>query len=120
MQPTNNVGALSDSWTKCDHVELVPRPSGKAAEFGPLKDGYSFECSTGLSRTLLSSPTCPVLEEFGKKLSFEIAVGLNGRVWENAASPSTIIVVSNAIMKSESLSGVQQRIMVQKLLDRIQ
>jgi exosome complex RNA-binding protein Rrp4 len=29
----------------------------------------------------LSSPTCPVLEALGKKLSFEIAVGLNGRVW---------------------------------------
>ncbi|XP_042477041.1 uncharacterized protein LOC122058422 isoform X2 [Macadamia integrifolia] len=30
---------------------------------------------------LLSSPTCPVLEALGKKLSFEIAVGLDGRVW---------------------------------------
>lgn len=30
---------------------------------------------------LLSSPTCPVLDALGKKLSFEIAVGLNGRVW---------------------------------------
>jgi hypothetical protein len=30
---------------------------------------------------LLSTPTCPVLDTLGKKLSFEIAVGLNGRVW---------------------------------------
>ncbi|KAK7853246.1 putative exosome complex component rrp40 [Quercus suber] len=55
--------------------------SGKAAEFGQLKDGYMFESSTGLSRMLLSSPTCPVLDALGKKLSFETAVGLNGRVW---------------------------------------
>lgn len=94
--------------------------SGKAAEFGPLKDGYMFETSTGLSRMLLSSPPCPVLEALGKKLSFEIAVGLNGRVWVNASSPSTIILVSNAIMNSESLSGVQQKIMVEKLLQRVQ
>ncbi|RVW53112.1 putative exosome complex component rrp40 [Vitis vinifera] len=92
--------------------------SGKAAEFGPLKDGYMFESSTGLSRMLLSSPTCPVLEALGKKLSFEIAVGLNGRV--NASSPSTVILVANAIMNSESLSVVQQKIMVDKLLQRIQ
>uniref|UniRef100_A0A803QL89 Cytosolic Fe-S cluster assembly factor NBP35 n=1 Tax=Cannabis sativa TaxID=3483 RepID=A0A803QL89_CANSA len=92
---------------------------GKAAEFGPLKDGYTFECSTGLSRMLLSSPPCPVLEAFGKKVSFEVAVGLNGRVWVNAESPSTIIVVANAIMKSESLSVVQQRIMVEKLLQTL-
>eukprot|EP00261_Vitis_vinifera_P040833 XP_019082076.1 PREDICTED: putative exosome complex component rrp40 isoform X2 [Vitis vinifera] len=94
--------------------------SGKAAEFGPLKDGYMFESSTGLSRMLLSSPTCPVLEALGKKLSFEIAVGLNGRVWVNASSPSTVILVANAIMNSESLSVVQQKIMVDKLLQRIQ
>ena len=35
----------------------------------------------GVICRLLSSPTCPVLEALGKKLSFEIAVGLNGRVW---------------------------------------
>ncbi|KAK7269024.1 hypothetical protein RIF29_21739 [Crotalaria pallida] len=93
--------------------------TGKAAEFGALKDGYMFECSTGLSRMLLSSPTCPVLETLGKKLSFEIAVGLNGRVWVNSSSPSTTIIVANAIMNSESLSGVQQKIMVEKLLQRI-
>ncbi|KAK8655886.1 hypothetical protein V6N13_108451 [Hibiscus sabdariffa] len=94
--------------------------SGKAAEFGPLKDGYMFETSTGLSRKLLGSPTCPVLEALGKKLSFEIAVGLNGRVWVNAASPDTIVVAANAIMNSESLSTAQQIIMVEHLLKNIQ
>ncbi|KAF7828010.1 putative exosome complex component rrp40 [Senna tora] len=94
--------------------------SGKAAEFGVLKEGFNFECTTGLSRMLLSSPTCPVLDALGKKMSFEIAVGVNGRVWVNAASPSTTIIVANAIIKSESLSGVQQRIMVDKLLQKIQ
>ncbi|KAL5545776.1 hypothetical protein UlMin_005463 [Ulmus minor] len=92
---------------------------GKAAEFGALKEGYNFECSTGLSRMLLSSPPCTVLEALGKKLSFEIAVGINGRVWVNAASPSTIIIVANAVMKSESLSVAQQRIMVEKLLQNL-
>lgn len=94
--------------------------NGKAAEFGPLKDGFMFETSSGLARMLLSSPTCPVLEGLGKKLSFEIAVGLNGRVWVNADSPSTVILVSNAIMNSETLSAAQQKIMVDKLLQRVQ
>ncbi|XP_052176209.1 uncharacterized protein LOC127790662 [Diospyros lotus] len=90
--------------------------TGKAAEYGALKDGYMFETSTGLARMLLSSPTCPVLEALGKKLAFEIAVGLNGRVWVNAEAPSTVILVSNAIMNSESLSKAQQKIMVDRLL----
>ncbi|XP_028119503.1 putative exosome complex component rrp40 [Camellia sinensis] len=94
--------------------------TGKAAECGPLKDGFTFESLTGLAQMLLSSATCPVLEGLGKKLSFEIAVGLNGRVWVNVEAPSTVILVSNAIMNSESLSGVQQKIMVEKLLQRVQ
>lgn len=79
-----------------------------------------FECSTGLSRMLLSSPTCPVLDTLGKKLSFEIAVGVNGRVWVNASSPSSTIIVANALINSEPLSGVQQKIMAEKLLQRVQ
>ncbi|GMP62123.1 hypothetical protein CsSME_00024340 [Camellia sinensis var. sinensis] len=67
-------------------LNLYLAATGKVAEYGPLKDGFTFESSTGLARMLLSSPTCPVLEGLGKKLSFEIAVGLNGRVW-----PSQII-----------------------------
>ncbi|KAF9604169.1 hypothetical protein IFM89_003293 [Coptis chinensis] len=115
--------------------------NGKAAEFGPLKHATclnhqlvchefvsSFKQSFGDKKficqfviyRLLSSPTCPVLEALGKKLSFEIAVGVNGRVWVNAKSPSTVILVSNAIMTSESLTGVQQRIMVEKLMQRVQ
>lgn len=68
---------------------------------------------------MLSSATCPVLEALGKKLSFEIATGLNGRVWVNAAAPRSVIIVANAIMNSETLSATQQRIMVEKLLAKI-
>ena len=95
-------------------------PAEKQLNLAPLKDGYMFETSTGLSRRLLSSPTCPVLEALGKKLSFEIAVSLNGWVWVNAATPDIIVVVANAIMNSESLSAAQQIIMVEHLLKSIQ
>ena len=42
---------------------------------------------------LLSSPTCPVLESFGNKLSFETAVGLNGRVWVFSFNPYILIAI---------------------------
>jgi exosome complex component RRP40 len=69
---------------------------------------------------LLSKPTSPVLEALGKSLSFEIAVGMNGRVWVNAATTATTILVSNAILNSEFLTAAQQHIMVQKLLQKSQ
>ncbi|XP_071731675.1 uncharacterized protein [Rutidosis leptorrhynchoides] len=94
--------------------------NGKTAEYGVLKEGYMFESSTGLSRMLLSSPPHPILEGLGKKLSFEIAVGINGRFWVNASQSSTVILVGNAIQKSESLSLVQQKIYLEKLLKSVQ
>ncbi|OIW21598.1 hypothetical protein TanjilG_06722 [Lupinus angustifolius] len=94
--------------------------SGKSPEFGALKNGYMFECSTGLSRMLHISPTCPVLEDLRKKLSFEITVGLNGRIWVNSSSPSTTIIVANAIKNLEALNEAQQNIIVDKVLQKIQ
>lgn len=107
------------------HRDMTPELScvdatGKASGFGQLKDGFMFQCSTGLARALLTRPTCPVLEALGKGLSFETAVGLNGRVWVNAASASTTILVSNTIMNAEFFSAAQQQLMVQKLLQRVQ
>ncbi|KAJ9677754.1 hypothetical protein PVL29_022627 [Vitis rotundifolia] len=92
-------------------------------EAGTLLYVRVVKANTGMNPELSCTDahlTCPVLEALGKKLSFEIAVGLNGRVWVNASSPSTVILVANAIMNSESLSVVQQKIMVDKLLQRIQ
>ena len=76
-------------------------------------------CSSALARLLLASPPSPVLEALGKSLQFELAVGLNGRVWIDAPSASNVILVANAIQRSEFLSADQCRLLVQKLLDRL-
>ncbi|KAK9178344.1 hypothetical protein WN943_027534 [Citrus x changshan-huyou] len=47
---------------------------------GLLSSGFKVEMSLTFLG-LLSSPTCPFLEELGKQLSFETVVGLNGWVW---------------------------------------
>ncbi|CAN8273259.1 unnamed protein product [Cochlearia groenlandica] len=125
-------------WIESSHKRYVPRPEDHVlgivvdskADVGTLLYLRVVKTNTGMNpelsctdasgkSALLSSPTCPVLESLGKKLSFEIAIGLNGRVWVNAAAPRTVIIVSNAIMNSETLSGTQQRIMVEKLLAKI-
>ncbi|KAL0013100.1 hypothetical protein SO802_000169, partial [Lithocarpus litseifolius] len=50
--------------------------------------------------------------------SLKMATCLNLQL-VNASFPSTVIVVANAIMNSESLSGMQQRIMVEKLIQNL-
>ncbi|KAJ7554985.1 hypothetical protein O6H91_05G018300 [Diphasiastrum complanatum] len=123
--PNIQVGAAIYTRVVKAHRDINPElcctdASGKSSGYGPLKGGYIFDCSTGLARALLSRPTCPVLEALGKSLSFEIAVGLNGKVWVNGSTPETIILVSNAITNAEFLTPAQQHIMVQKLLQNIQ
>jgi KH domain len=48
----------------------------------------------------------------GAALKFELAVGLNGRVWVAATDTTTTILVANAIQHSEPLSEAQAHIFV--------
>ena len=73
--------------------------------------------NTHFSRTLLSRPPCPVLEALARHIQYEVAVGLNGRVWVNADSPTKIILVANAISNSEFLTPAQTETLVAKLVE---
>ena len=91
----------------------------QAAGYGPLQAGHAIEGSTALARSLLASPPCPILASLGARLQYEIAVGQNGRVWINASKPAMVILIANAIERSEFLSPDQAKLMVQKLVDRV-
>lgn len=88
----------------------------QAAGFGPLTAGWLEHCTTSLSRKLLASPTAPILAALGSKLEYEIAVGINGRLWIRASEPKYTILVANAIIASEFLTSEQCHIVVQRLL----
>ena len=54
---------------------------GKKAGMGVLEDGgYVFNVSLNTVRKLLSKE-CVLLHTLGKNIPFEIAVGMNGRIW---------------------------------------
>jgi exosome complex component RRP40 len=48
-------------------------------------------------------------------IPYEIAVGMNGRVWINAASKKHTVLICNAILNSEFLKKNQTQSMVDKL-----
>ncbi|KAG2441023.1 hypothetical protein HXX76_003876 [Chlamydomonas incerta] len=93
--------------------------AGRASGFGHLKEGMVLSCSSALARQLLGSPTAPVLEALGSGLQFELAVGLNGRVWLSAPTAATCVVVANAIAESEFRTPAQVRTMVARVLSRL-
>ncbi|SAM03289.1 hypothetical protein [Absidia glauca] len=97
-------------------LECVNPTTSRADGFGELKGGFVFKCSLGLCRRLLN-PTTPILTLLGEHIPFELAVGMNGRVWVNTNSCRETILISNAIQNSEYLSEKECESMVQSLLD---
>jgi len=86
--------------------------------YGELVGGYSFTCSTRLARDLLDED-CYVLSCVGRHIPFELAIGVNGRVWINAANHLHIILITNAILNSEGRSKEYITTMVQKIMQAL-
>lgn len=65
------------------------------------------------------NPDCVLLKLLGKRLSFEVAIGMNGRLWIKARSISETIAIANAISASEYMSNEQMKEMCKRLLDAL-
>ncbi|CAG9786952.1 unnamed protein product [Diatraea saccharalis] len=76
---------------------------GKKGRLGVLNDGFVFKCSLNLVRKVLS-PNCPLLNSLKNEWPFELAVGMNGRIWIKAKTMRETIAVGNAILGCEYLS----------------
>jgi len=86
--------------------------------FGELVGGYAFECTLSLARQLLDEK-CFVLRCLGRHFPFELAIGMNGRVWINSTSPTHTILISNAILNSEAMTNGAIQTMVYALIKSI-
>ena len=79
----------------------------------------SISCGSALSRRLLAEPPAPVLTALGESLKYEIAIGQNGRIWIDAPRSASIVLIANAIERSEFLRVDQIRLLVQKLMSHM-
>lgn len=74
--------------------------NGKRGKLGVLADGFFFKCSLNLGRVLLRE-NCPALAALTRQLPYEIAVGVNGRIWLKAHSLRETVALANAILALE-------------------
>ena len=107
-KPTLEVGDLVYTRVQIASKDVAPEltclnSKGKAGEYGALTDGYMFVSSLKLSRSLLAKNNL-CLRLLGKSLAFEMAAGMNGRVWVKSNSPKTTITICAALQNSEFLS----------------
>lgn len=69
---------------------------GRAAGFGELIGGTLVKTSLTASRKLLSSQD-EVLKAIGAQIPFEVAVGLNGRIWIRSDTTRNTLTVAHAL-----------------------
>ncbi|KAJ3069060.1 exosome non-catalytic core subunit rrp40 [Podochytrium sp. JEL0797] len=107
-KPTLEIGTLVYARVCLANKDMDPEldcinPSnGKADGFGEMKGGFMFKCSLGLARSLLD-PSNPFLQYLGQICPFEVAAGMNGRVWVNAETSKQTIVLVKALLGCEAV-----------------
>lgn len=63
-------------------IECIDPTTGKEGGFGLLDEsGYVFLVNLNFANELLFNGNSPVLQQLASKCKFEIAVGLNGKIW---------------------------------------
>jgi len=99
-------------------AELVCVDSyGKKAGLGVLDGGgFMFSVPLHTVRKLLN-PESNLLTAVGKSIPFEIAVGMNGRVWIRARTVKESICLANAVECSEFMTNAEISNMSNKLVD---
>ncbi|KAI9703222.1 MAG: exosome non-catalytic core subunit rrp40 [Candelina mexicana] len=107
-------------------LECLSSTTGKADGLGELKGGMIFDISLGMARRLMmpkprESGGVAILEELAEKLTFEIAVGRNGRVWIDSGGSKSTLCVGKAIQitDKEGLGVAEQVKMVKRLMKEL-
>ncbi|AGO11587.1 AaceriADL196Wp [[Ashbya] aceris (nom. inval.)] len=78
-------------------LECMDSSTGRDAGFGLLDGGMVAEVSLGFARELLLNETFPLLPELARHAQFEVAIGVNGKIWVKAETLRTTLGCVRAI-----------------------
>lgn len=81
-------------------MECVDSATGQAGGYGELKGGHIIDVSLAYARALLYEGG-PVLEAIGETSPFEVAIGMNGKVWVNADDLKSTWKVARCIQQGQ-------------------
>mmetsp|Transcript_12051 Transcript_12051/g.21598 ORF Transcript_12051/g.21598 Transcript_12051/m.21598 type:complete len:210 (-) Transcript_12051:288-917(-) len=82
-----------------DPVLTCVDAAGRASGFGGLKGGLTVTCSLNQAARLLRQPPPSAVENLAVNMQFELAVGMNGKVWVKAATAAETVLVANAVQE---------------------
>ena len=65
-------------------IECMDSSTGQDSGFGLLEDGMVVDVTLGFARSLLFTNNHPLLKLLAQRCKFEIAIGVNGKIWIKA------------------------------------
>lgn len=83
-------------------LSCIDAVTGKDGGFGVLNGGFCFNVSTAYSRFLLFSPNALILSKLVEKIKFEIAIGVNGKIWIKSDDSKSTMFCVYVISESEN------------------
>ncbi|GMM35327.1 exosome non-catalytic core subunit [Saccharomycopsis crataegensis] len=96
-------------------LECFNPTTGKAEGFGELTGGTVVEVDLGFARYLMFNENNPVLEHLSKKCQFEIAIGVNGKVWIKGGDLVTTLACCQYIEQAQRLASGELEQLLKKL-----
>lgn len=107
-RPDVNIGDVVFAKLLVANKDLEPELAcvdslGKKGKLGILSEGLVFSCSMNLVRKI-SKVNCPLILGMQNEIPFEIAIGMNGRLWIKAKTIRETIALGTAILAAEKAS----------------
>lgn len=127
-KPDLNVGDIVFCRVSISNRDMQPILSCKSPSFNKswvsgealfmqLKGGYMFDCSLNWCHRL-NRIEAPHLRFMAQFFPFELAIGVNGRIWIKAGSTTNTLLLANILKNGEYLNMNQFQIMVHSLLKK--
>lgn len=85
-------------------IECMDSSSGQDAGFGLLEDGVCIDVPLAFSRRLLFDEQFPLLRTLSKYCKFEIAIGVNGKIWVKADEIQNTLACYRSILQCSKSS----------------
>ncbi|KOG98938.1 exosome non-catalytic core subunit rrp40 [Saccharomyces pastorianus] len=80
-------------------IECVDSATGRDAGFGLLEDGMIIDVNLNFARQLLFNNDFPLLKVLAAHTKFEIAIGLNGKIWVKCDELSNTLACYRTILE---------------------
>ena len=105
-----------DSYGKRAGMGVIGSADPSTPSTNSSDNSFLFSVPLNLVRKLLSK-SCVLLNALGKYIAYEIAVGMNGRIWIRGKTVRDTICLANAISVAEHMTNEEITRMSNKLVD---